>query len=152
VRPVLLVAHLLGIVLWMGGGFAAMALGLAMREMPRQQLAAVAGLVGRLHRTMILPGVLLAVVSGLLLTLQLYGTATATAGFPVPLMIMQVAGLVAAVLALVVNLPTVARLTRLDPAGEHGPLFDSLRQKAARSGMLTGLLAVVALVGGAWLR
>ena len=151
-RHLFLSAHLLGFTLWMGGGFSAMTLGIAMRGMPRQQLAAMAEIQGRLHRTLILPGVLLAVISGLLLTLQLYGTATAAAGYPVPLMVMQGCGLVAAGIALAVNLPTVARLTRLDPAGEHAALFDALRNRAALSGLLTGLLAVTALVSGALLR
>ena len=151
-RHLFLFAHLLGFTLWMGGGFSAMTLGIAMREAPRQQLAALAEVQGRLHRVLILPGVLLAVISGLLLTLQLYGTATAAAGYPVPLMVMQGAGLVAAGIALVVNMPAVSRLTRLDPTGEHAALFDALGRRAARSGMLTGLLAVTALVSGALLR
>ena len=46
----------------------------------------------------------------------------------------------------------MARLTRLDPAGEHAALFDALRKRAALSGMLTGLLGVTALVSGALLR
>ena len=91
-------------------------------------------------------------ISGLLLTLQLYGTAIAAAGYPVSLMVMQGTGLVAAGITLTVNLPTVSRLTRLDPAGEHAELFDALRNRAALSGMLTALLGVTALVSGALLR
>jgi hypothetical protein len=152
VRSLFLFAHLLGFTLWMGGGFAAMTLGVAMREMPRQQLAGMAQVLARLHRGVILPGVLLAVISGLLLTLALYGTATAAAGYPVPLMVMQGAGLLAAGIALTVNLPTVTRITRLDPAGEHAALFDTLSRKAAAGGMLAAVFGLAALAGGAMLR
>ena len=151
-RSLFLFAHLLGFTLWMGGGFAAMTLGLAMREMPRPQLAGMAQVLARLHRGVILPGVLLAVISGLLLTLELYGTATAAAGYPVPLMVMQGAGLLAAGIALVVNLPTVTRITRLDPVGTHAALFDALRRKAAAGGLLAAALGLAALAAGAMLR
>lgn len=145
-------AHLLGFVLWMGGGFAAMTVGIAMGSAPRTQLQAMAGIQGRLHRALILPGVLLTVISGLMLTLQLYGTATSAAGFPVPLLVMQGAGLLAAILALVVNFPAVSRLSRFDPVGEYAPLFNALAKRARLSGLLTAVLALTALISGALLR
>jgi hypothetical protein len=151
-RHLFLSAHLLGFTLCLGGGFSAMMVGIAMGEAPRQQLAAMARIQGRLHRALILPGVLMMVISGLLLTLQLYGTATAAAGYPPALIVMQGAGLVAAGIALMVNLPTISRLTRLDPVGEHAALFDALGKRAAASSTLTLLLGLTALVSGAWLR
>lgn len=151
-RSLLLFLHLLGFLLWMGGGFAAMQIGMAMRQAPRSELIALVGVQGRLLRAQILPGVLLAVLSGLLLTLHLYGSATATAGFPPALMVMQGAGLLGAGIVLVVLLPTVARLGRLDPQGAQAPLFDALRKKAALGGSLAGVLGLVALVAGALLR
>ena len=147
-RHLLLFLHLFGFVLWMGGGIAAMQLGIAMRRVPRSELALMAQLQGRLLRGQILPGALLVVISGLLLTLQLYGSATATAGFPTTLMVMQGAGLLGAAIVLIVMLPTGARLGRLDPVGEQAPLFDALRKRAAMAGALTGILALVALVMG----
>jgi hypothetical protein len=152
VRQVFLFAHLLGFTLCLGGGFSAMMVGFAMGEAPRQQRAAMAQIQGRLHRALILPGVLMMVISGLLLTLQLYGTATAAAGYPPALIVMQGAGLVAAGIALMVNLPTISRLTRLDPMGEHAGLFDALAKRAAASSTLTLLLGLTALVSGALLR
>jgi hypothetical protein len=152
VRQLLLLAHLLGFVLWMGGGFAAMNLGIAMRNATGPNLALLAGLQGRLHRNLLLPGALLVVLSGLLLTLRLYGSATSTTGFPVPLMVMQGAGLLAAGIVLGVSLPTVARLGRLDPTGPQAPLFAALQKRAAIAGSLTGTLALAALVSGVLLR
>ncbi|HEV8597741.1 MAG TPA: hypothetical protein VGQ69_00095 [Gemmatimonadales bacterium] len=144
-------AHLLGVVLWMGGGFAGMSLGIAMRSAARNELALLVGLQGRLHRGLILPGCLLTVLSGLLLTLRLYGGAVSAAGFPVPLMVMQGAGLLAAGVVLGVTLPALARLQRLDPSGEQAPLFAALRKRSALAGSLSGGLALAALVAGALL-
>jgi len=152
VRPLLLFLHLFGFVLWMGGGIAAMQLGIAMRRAPRSELALMVQLQGRLLRGQILPGALLVVVSGLLLTLQLYGSATATVGFPTTLMVMQGAGLLGAAIVLIVMLPTATRLGRLDPVGEQAPLFDALRKRVALAGSLTGILALVALVMGVLIR
>jgi len=53
---------------------------------------------------------------------------------------------------LVVMLPTVSRIARLDPQGPQAPLFDALRNKAALGGMVAGLLGLAALIGGALLR
>ncbi|HEU5220057.1 MAG TPA: hypothetical protein VFU23_15465, partial [Gemmatimonadales bacterium] len=151
-RHLYLGAHILGFVLWMGGGLAAMTVGIALRRGPRNDVPALLGVQERLHRTLILPGSVLVVVSGLLLTLRLYSTATSVNGYPLPLMIMQGAGLLAAGIVLIVSLPTIGRLTRLDPAGPHAALFQALSRKLALAGSLSGLLALVALIGGVLLR
>lgn len=151
-RHLLLYLHIFGFVLWIGGGFASMSTGVLMQSLPRSELSVAMQVQGRLMRGMILPGVVLAVISGLIMTLRLYGSATSVSGFPVSLMIMQGAGLLAAGLTLVVSVPTVTRLGRLDPAGEHAPLFDALRRRARIMGAVTGALAIVALVAGVLLR
>jgi hypothetical protein len=48
--------------------------------------------------------------------------------------------------------PTSARLGRLDPAGPHAALFDALRWRFHLAGMVTGMLAVLALIGGVMIR
>lgn len=151
-RHLLLYLHVFGFVLWMGGGFAAMSTGVLMRKLARAELGVAMQVQERLMRGMILPGVILVVLSGLIMTLRLYGSATSTSGFPVSLMVMQGAGLLAAALTLVVSVPTLTRLARLDPVGAHAPLFDALRDRAKVMGMVTGALAVVALVAGVLLR
>lgn len=150
-RHLLLVGHLLGFVLWMGGGLAAMNVGLAMRGASRDHLALLAALQARLHRALILPGTLLVVVTGLLLTLRLYNSPVGIGGFPPALMVMQGAGLLGAGIVLAVSLPTVARLSRLDPSGDQAPLFAALLKRARIAGSLTGTLALTALVAGALL-
>ena len=150
-RLLLLALHLLGFVLWLGGGLAAMLVGPVMRSVERGELGPLIVVYGRLHRALILPGVLLTVLTGLLLTLQLYGGAVSAAGFPVPLMVMQGSGLLAAGIVLTVSLPTVSRLGRLDPSGEAAPLYRALQRRAAIAGALAGTLGLVALVAGAWM-
>lgn len=151
-RPLLVFLHVLGYVLWLGGGFAAMQVGMAMRRAPRAELGSLIGVQVRLLRVQILPGSVLVVLSGILLTLRLYGSATATAGYPTGLMVMQGAGLLGAIVVLVVMLPTVSRIARLDPQGPQAPLFDALRNKAAVGGMVAGLLGLLALIGWTLLR
>lgn len=151
-RHLWLFAHIFGFVLWMGGGLAAMNTGFALRNATRTEMAPLIGLLGRVHRAMILPGSVLVVISGLIMTLRLYGSATSVNGYPIPLMVMQGAGLLAAAMVLVVSAPTIGRLVRLDPAGEHAPLVAALLRRAELGGMLTGLLAMTALVSGVLLR
>ena len=151
-RHFYLAAHIIGFVLWMGGGLAAMTVGIAMRTGPREELPALLGVQARLHTKLILPGCVLVVVSGLLLTLRLYSSATSVNGYPMPLMIMQGTGLIAAIIVLVISFPTMGRLSRLDPAGPHAPLFEALSKKMAIAGALTGVLALIALISGVLLR
>ena len=151
-RHFLLSFHVVGYILWMGGGFAAMSAGILMQQLPRQELGVAVQMQGRLMRGLILPGAVMVVLSGLILTLRLYGSATSVSGFPTALMVMQGTGLLAAGITLVVSFPAVTRLSRLDPAGPHAPLFDALRQRARLSGIVSGALAVVALVSGVLLR
>lgn len=142
-----LVAHLLGVVAWLGGAFSLMTVSMAAAREGRDQLAVVVRLQGAMVRGLVLPGAVTAVASGLMLTLSRYGQA-ASAGVPRNLMIMQGAGILAAVIVLVVTVPTSARLQRLDPMGEYGPLFDALRKRLKLAGMIAGMLGLIALVAG----
>lgn len=151
-RHLYLGAHIIGFVLWIGGGLAAMTVGIAMRRGPRGDLPALLRVQAGLYSRLILPGCVLVVVSGLLLTLRMYGSATSVNGYPGPLMIMQGAGLVAAVIVLVVSFPTMGRLSRLNPDGEHAPLFQALSRKMAVAGSLSGMLAMTSLICGVLLR
>jgi len=152
VRHFLLYLHVFGYVLWMGGGFAAMSTGILMQQLSRNELGVAVQVQGRLMRGLILPGAVMVVLSGLILTLRLYGSATSVSGFPTGLMVMQGTGLLAAGITLMVSFPAVTRLSRLDPTGPHAPLFDLLRRRARTSGMVSGALGVVALVSGVLMR
>jgi hypothetical protein len=142
--------HLLGFTLWLGGAIASMVIGIAAKQEERHGLGAVVRAQSKLTKTAIAPGALLTVLSGLLLTFQLSGSELA--GFSLWLVIMQGAGVLAALLTLLIALPTAARLGRLDPLGEGARYFDELRQRQRIVASIAGTLGLVALFAGAMLR
>jgi hypothetical protein len=152
VRPVLLFGHLLGFVLWLGADFAAMPIGAMLKSAGREETNLLLGLLARLYRAVLLPGVVLTLITGLLLTLRLYSGPVSAAGYPVALMIMQGAGLVGGAIAIGVTFPATTRLARLDPHGPHAAVFAGLRNRASVSAMIAGTLGMVALVAAAFLR
>jgi hypothetical protein len=145
-----LFVHLLGFTMWLGGAIASMIMGIAAKREDRHGLGAVVRSQASLMKTAIAPGALLAVLSGLILTFQLSGGDLP--GFSIWLMLMQGAGLVAALLTLLISLPTAAKLSRLDPAGEGGRYFDELRQRQRIVASIAGMLGLVALFAGAMMR
>jgi hypothetical protein len=142
--------HLLGFTLWLGGAIASMVIGIAAKQEERHGLGAVVRAQSKLTKTAIAPGALLTVLSGLLLTFQLSGSELA--GFSLWLVIMQGAGVLAALLTLLIALPTAARLGRLDPLGDGARYFDELRQRQRIVASIAGTLGLVALLAGAMLR
>jgi hypothetical protein len=147
-----LLVHLLGFSLWLGGAFAAMVAGMAAKREDRSGLGAVVRAQSAVYKTVIAPGALLTVLSGLILTFSVAGRTGDLVGFSLWLVIMQGTGLLAALIALLVVLPTAAKLTRLDPAGPNSAYFDELRQRQRIASSVAGTLVLVALVAGAWIR
>lgn len=151
-RQVWAFAHLLGFVLWLGGGLSAMAIGIRARREPRDVLGTIARQLAIIYRVAMMPGALLTVVSGLVLTLMIYGAPGATAAIGRWLIVMQGTGLLAAIITLVFIVPAASRAARIDPLGPHGAHFDALRRRTARLGMISGALGLIALLSGALLR
>jgi uncharacterized membrane protein len=139
--------HLLGFTMWLGGAIASMVIGIAAKSEDRNALGAVVRAQSKLTKVAIAPGALLTVLSGLILTFQLSGGDLA--GFSMWLLIMQGAGLIAALITLLIALPTAARLGRLDPAGEAARYFDELRVRQRIVASIAGTLGLVALFAGA---
>lgn len=138
--------HFLGFVMWIGGGLATMQAGLAGKGESRLGLGAIARSQARIQKMVIAPGALLTVLSGLILTMRFMGAMTVAIS---PwLMVMQGAGVVGALISLMVALPTASRLARINPEGESGPYFDELRKRLRVAGSVAGLLAIVALLTG----
>ena len=144
--------HLLGFTMWLGGGLASMVAGIAAKREPREGLGGVARSQAAVHKAIIGPGALLAVLSGLILTFSVTARMGEHVGPSLWLMVMQVSGLLGALLALLVGLPTAARLARVDPTGQTAGYFDELRQRQRVVGSIAGTLALVALVAGALVR
>lgn len=141
--------HLLGFTMWLGGALASMVVGIAARAEERSLLGAVVRAQSKLTKSAIAPGSLLTVLSGLVLTFQL--TAGEFAGFSIWLVIMQTAGLIAALITLLIALPTAARLGRLDPVGEAARYFDELRARQRIVASIAATFGLIALFAGAML-
>jgi hypothetical protein len=141
--------HLLGFTLWLGGAIAAMIMGIAAKREDRHGLGAVVRAQASLMKVGIAPGAILAVLSGLILTFQLSGVDLTR--FSIWLVIMQGAGIVAALLTLLISLPTATKLSQLDPLGEAAGYFDELRQRQRIVGSISGTFGLVALFAGAML-
>lgn len=141
--------HLLGFTMWLGGAIAAMIMGIAAKREDRHGLGAVVRAQAALMKVAIAPGALLAVLSGIILTFRMSGADLP--GFSIWLMLMQGAGLVAALLTLLIALPTAGKLSRLDPAGENARYFDELRQRQRIVATISGMLGLLALFSGAML-
>jgi Predicted integral membrane protein (DUF2269) len=137
-------AHIAGFTLWLGGGLAGMLVGIRGRKEDRPTQAVIVRLLAGIHRSIMLPGIILTIISGGVLSVP-----AAQAGAPSSwLMLMQVCGVFAAILVLFVSLPTLGRLTHLSPTGESASRFDALRKRQAMAGMIAGALGLLALIGG----
>lgn len=141
--------HIVGFTLWIGGALAAMVVGIAAKREDRASLGAVVRGQAAVQKILVAPGALLAVLSGLMLTFTVTSLRGGAPGFSFWLVLMQGAGLVGALIVLMVGLPTAAKLARLDPEGPGAVYFDELRQRQRVVGSLAGILALAALVGGA---
>ncbi|HEX3235170.1 MAG TPA: hypothetical protein VHR41_13300 [Gemmatimonadales bacterium] len=147
-----LLLHLLGFTLWLGGGFAGMVVGVAGKSADRAGLGIVARGQAAIQRLVVAPGALLTVLSGLILTFSVTARTGELTGFSLPLVVMQGAGVLGALLTLLIALPTAARIGRLDPSGPGAAYFDELRQRQKLVTSISGTLALAALVAGAWVR
>ena len=141
--------HIVGFTLWIGGALAAMVVGIAAKREDRASLGAIVRGQAAVQKVLIAPGALLAVLSGLMLTFTVTSLRGGAPGFSFWLVLMQGAGLVGALIVLMVGLPTAAKLARLDPQGPAAAYFDELRQRQRIVGSLGGIFALAALVGGA---
>jgi hypothetical protein len=144
--------HLLGFTMWLGGALASMVAGIAAKREDRAGLGAIARAQAAIYKTIVAPGAILVVLSGLVLTFSVAGRMGELIGFNIWLMVMQGAGLLGALLVLLIGLPTAAKLARLDPVGSGAAYFDELRNRQKLVASVSGTLALVALVAGALVR
>jgi len=148
VRHFWIFVHLLGFTMWLGGALGAMTVGIASRREAREHLGAAVRLLAAVYRVLIFPGSLATVVSGLVLTLIIYGGPGAMEAVNHWVMTMMATGLIAALITLIAVVPTAFRTTRLDPVTQ-AVQFDALRKKVSRLGMISGTFGLIALISGA---
>jgi hypothetical protein len=141
-----LFVHLAGMGLWLGGGAAMLAAGFAADAEARERLATALRLQWHVARAAVFPGAIATTFSGLMLTFRNIHTPTMGSPWMVS---MQGLGLLAALLALSISVPSAARLARLDPTGPHANYVDRLRSRQRLVGIVTLVLGLVALLGGA---
>jgi hypothetical protein len=144
--------HLLGFTMWLGGAIAAMVIAVAAKQEDRGGLGAVVRAQVKLTEIVIAPGALLTLLSGIILTFSVTAQMGELAGFSFWLVVMQAAGVIAALLTLLIVLPTAARLGRLDPTGEGARYFDELRARQRIVASISGVFGLVALLAGAMVR
>ena len=142
--------HLLGVVAWLGGGLSVMLSGITAKYFPPDQRLAVYRVMSVLSRNLVGTGAVLVVVSGIVLSVPYFSSATV----PTWLMAMQTFGLLGAILVIGVVSPTAARLGRLevDARGELPESFTGLRRRQAIFATLAGILALLALIAGTLFR
>ncbi len=142
--------HVMGFVAWLGGGLAVMLSGITAKHFPPEQRLAVYRIMSVVTRNLIGTGAVLVVVSGFLLSVPYFQSATV----PGWLMAMQGLGLLGALVAIFVVTPTGARLGRLqlDPRGELPESFAGLRRRQAIFATVAGILAILALLSGTLFR
>lgn len=146
----MLFLHVLGFVLWMGGAIAIMITSIAGRKEERAVLGPLVRLQAGITGIMVGPGAGVTVVSGLILAFRMFGTAQpAPSGW---IMIMQAAGLLAGIITLAFAIPAAGRLRRMDPLGPQAQVFDALRSRQRVVGSISGVLALIALLGGVMAR
>jgi hypothetical protein len=145
-----LLVHLIGMTAWLGGGLANMLGGITAKSFaPAERLAAYR-LMGAVHRSLVGPGAVLVLISGIMLTVS-YMKIGITPGW---LNLMMGTGMLGGLITIALQVPTAARLARLelDPRGELPESFAGLRKRLAFSGMSAGILILIALLAGTILR
>ncbi len=146
-----LFAHLLGSALWIGGALAAMVIAIGVKSEQAAVRAGVFRLLAKVHTLVIGVGAMLAVSTGILLTMALSTGGGSEAMRDPRLWVMQGAGLLGGVLVLFVGLPTAVKMGGLAVMQEDGqllPAFELYRKRQAVVSSIAGVLAIVALL--AW--
>lgn len=147
----LLFLHVLGFTWWLGGGMAAMVAGVTAKHYAPAERLAVYGGLSALFRLIVAPGAFLVIASGVMLMLETVGVDAAPGA---GLGLMMGAGLLGALLVLIVVVPTAARLGRLtpDPRGDLPEAFTKLRKRQVVFATLSGALGLLALFGATMVR
>ena len=141
-----LLVHVLGFTLWLGGGIATMVAGVTAKQFaPAERLTAYK-LIGAIQLLLVGPGALGVVLSGIMLSM-IYMRSGPMPGW---LNAMMGAGLLGAIAAVAISVPTAARLARLqvDARGELPPAFHPLRKRQIIWATVAWALGLIALFAG----
>src|SRR5205814_2018840 len=148
-----LLVHVLGFTLWLGGGIATMVAGVSAKSFaPAERLSAYK-LIGAIQRILVGPGAMAVLLSGLVLSMP-YMKQGAVPGW---MGVMMIAGILGALGAVTISVPTAAKLARLevDPRGGLPEAFQVLRKRQIFAATIAGgfgLIAMLAVTLGSRLR
>jgi hypothetical protein len=142
--------HFFGQVLWLGAGLGSMVYGIVGKKEPAAVLAAIARGQVAVHKLLIGPGAFLRILSGVMLSLRMYGSAMSGMAPTVWMMVMQGAGLLGALIVLAFGMPTIARLGRVSPEGPTAPLYQAIRRRHVAISIVSGTLGLLALVAASF--
>ena len=140
-----LLVHVLGVILWLGGGMATMVAGVTAKGFAPPERLKVYRAISAIQRILVGPGAGAVVVSGVILVLS--GPYMHSGEMPAWLNAMMGAGILGAIIAVVVSVPTAARLGRLevDARGELPEVFAKLRKRQVIAATIAGSLGLIAL-------
>ena len=141
-RGLWLLVHVLGFTLWLGGGIATMVAGVTAKRLGTAERLSAYKLIGAIQRILVGPGAIAVVLSGVFLA-QPYMRSGAV---PVGLGVMMVAGILGALGAVAISVPTAAKLARLEPQGGQLPeAFSGLRKRQILAATIAGTFGLIAL-------
>ena len=148
----MLFLHWTGFSVWLGAQLVFMVFGPAAKRMPLESWANTWVTLGKVQRVLIAPAAATATVTGIALTMRAAKSQALDFG-QAWLMVMQTAGLVAGILALVVVTPLVNKMARLAvrslEKGQQDPMAERVRSRLALVASVTGALILVAVFFGA---
>lgn len=146
--------HFLGMCLWIGGAAAAMFMATSLGDRDSELRANAAFVLSRMHAYLIAPGAVITTATGVLLTMTLTSRGMSEFLLRPGMVIMQIAGIGAAVVALFAGVPTANQLATVlnNTKGELSPLAHRLRKRQAVVSSIAGALAFAALFFGVVLR
>ena len=138
-----LLVHVLGFTLWLGGGIATMVAGVTAKRLGVVERLAAYKLIGAIQRLLVGPGAIAVVLSGIVLA-QPYMHSGEMPGW---LSLMMGAGILGALAAVAVSVPTAAKLARLQPdaRGELPEAFQTLRKRQIIAASVAGGLGLIAM-------
>ena len=146
--PLMRFAHMLAMAVWIGGLLSGLVISVQARAETGLARRSSYGLLGKVYSIVIGPAVLITTVTGIALTMSLaQRVGNAAMGHP-RIWVMQANGLLAALLALFVELPSATSLARLAGSQDEGatsPAFERLQSRLSVVTQLVVVLFVIAI-------
>jgi len=138
-----LLVHVLGFTLWLGGGIATMVAGVTAKRFSAGERLVGYKLIGAIQRPARGTGALAVVLSGFALA----GPYMKQGAVPCWMGLMMGAGLLGAIAAAAISVPTAAKLARLEPdtRGELPEAFNRLRKRQILAASIAGALGLIAM-------